>query len=178
MATVAAAVAGRRTRPLGISADLRTVPDAALTASSYYSLGGGDHYKPHQCRLGQPNGSSGYGRIFCPSPERPGEWVQVDMGSLQPACGAITQGYPHDYSRSCWKGVSFAVSVDGVAWTPVDGGRVWTRSADMADDAQLRSEWSVAYRCRYVRAVLAELTDMGKAGAPPYFRWEVLVLDA
>ena len=56
------------------------------------------------------------------------EWMQLDLGSVQPIAGARLKGY-YDY-RQWMKTVRFEVSDDETTWTDVEGGRVFDAFTD------------------------------------------------
>ena len=72
-------------QPVGV-ADPDRIPNAQMTASSYYS----SSYYPHYGRLNEARGNGGW----CPN-TRQGprtDYLQVDLGTVHSVCAVATQG--------------------------------------------------------------------------------------
>jgi hypothetical protein len=154
----------------GIAETVRAVDDRALTASSHYHI----QQTAAASRLGReikPGVS-----VFCLGKGKTtGEWVQVDLGGARWVAGALTQGRPSKitFGAACWREVQFCVSMDGKAWTAVDGGATWRRPDDANDDEVVWCSWSHAYRCRFVRTVLVAA---GTDASNVRMRWDLLTV--
>ncbi|PFX14773.1 Lactadherin [Stylophora pistillata] len=92
--------------PVGV-ADTNTIPDARMTASSFY-----DSYRhPYYGRLNETRGSG----AWCPKTKsNRTDYLQVDMGEVRFLCAVATQGYRRS---SVWTtSYKLQLSTDGVTW--------------------------------------------------------------
>ena len=88
--------------PVGVSADIKNIPDRRITSSSVYR-----QYYPYQGRL---NGQEGW----CPSStSNRNDFIQVDMGAVRSVCAVATQGKK---SGSYVESYKLLVSTNGVSW--------------------------------------------------------------
>jgi hypothetical protein len=160
--------------PAGMTYGLATIGETAITVKSFYA--GADYAKEPGIRLlykperpGQPQ------HCFFVNPAGtgiPDAWAQVDLGAPRTVLGVLTQGYNQSTSNSADNGNSwFTIRVqwsnDGATWTPVDLGRIWSRTG-LKDDDVMPSVFDEPVRCRYVRVE-------GAGTRNGYFRWEVVV---
>ncbi|CAH3195802.1 unnamed protein product, partial [Porites evermanni] len=95
-------------QPVGV-ADSIKIPNAQMTASSYYS----SSYYPYYGRLNEARGSGGW----CPR-TRQGprtDYLQVDLATIQSVCAVATQGT----KASEWTtSYVLRMSIDGIIWNP------------------------------------------------------------
>ena len=88
--------------PVGVSADIKNIPDRRITSSSVYR-----QYYPYQGRL---NGQGGW----CASTtSNRNDFIQVDMGAVRSVCAVATQGKT---TGSYVESYKLLVSTDGVTW--------------------------------------------------------------
>ena len=91
-------------------ADINTIPDARMTASTFYGRGGSNPYYPY---LGRLNGVMGRGG-WCPKSEYDKrDYLQVDMGALHSVCAVATQAGKEGQRTSSYK---LHLFLDGVTW--------------------------------------------------------------
>ena len=89
-------------------ADPNRIPNAQMTASSYYS----SSYYPHYGRLNETRGNGGW----CPN-TRQGprtDYLQVDLGAVHSVCAVATQGASNSDERTT--SYILRMSKDGVTW--------------------------------------------------------------
>jgi len=92
--------------PVGVE-DKNKIPEARMTASSYYS----SNYYPYYGRL---NENRGNGAWCAKTTTDRTDYLQVDMGAVHYICAVVTQGIR---SRSVWTtGYKVHLSTDGVTW--------------------------------------------------------------
>ncbi|CAH3178508.1 unnamed protein product, partial [Porites evermanni] len=93
--------------PVGV-ADPNRIPNAQMTASSYYSTG----YYPYYGRLNEARGFGGW----CPT-TRQGprtDYLQVDLGTVHSVCAVATQGASNIDERTT--SYILRISNNGVTW--------------------------------------------------------------
>ncbi|XP_022805447.1 uncharacterized protein LOC111342612 isoform X2 [Stylophora pistillata] len=92
--------------PVGV-ADNNIIPDARITASSFYSI----NYHPYYSRLNESRGSG----AWCPRhPSTTANYLQVDMGEVRFICAVATQG---ERATSEWTtSYKLQLSTDGTIW--------------------------------------------------------------
>ena len=90
--------------PLGV-ADRNTIPDARITASTFYN----NNYHPFYGRL---NGKMGYGGWCTKTTSERTDYLQVDMRAVSSVCAVETQGISGNWVKT----FKLHVSVDGVTW--------------------------------------------------------------
>lgn len=88
--------------------DSNRIPDAQMTASSYYSTG----YYPYNARLNNGWGAGGWTPKTKRGPRT--DWLQVDMAKVRSVCGVATQGITR-YSEWTTSYV-LRMSKDGITW--------------------------------------------------------------
>ena len=93
-------------RPVGV-ASTSTIPDAKMTASTFYS----EHYYPYYGRL---NGSRGYGAWCAKTATDRTDYLQVDMGKEYTVCAVATQG--HKDSRTGTTSYKLHFSSNAITW--------------------------------------------------------------
>ena len=89
-------------------ADRNRIPNAQMTASSYYS----SSYYPYYGRLNEAQGAGGW----CPT-TRQGprtDYLQVDLGAVHSLCAVATQGASNIDERTT--SYILRMSKDGVTW--------------------------------------------------------------
>ena len=89
-------------------ADRNRIPNAQMTASSYYS----SSYYPYYGRLNEAQGAGGW----CPT-TRQGprtDYLQVDLGAVHSVCAVATQGASNIDERTT--SYILRMSKDGVTW--------------------------------------------------------------
>ena len=89
-------------------ADPNRIPNAQMTASSYYS----SSYYPYYGRLNEARGNGGW----CPKTQqgpRTG-YLQVDLGTVHSVCAVATQGASNIDERTT--SYILRMSKDGVTW--------------------------------------------------------------
>ena len=89
-------------------ADPNRIPNAQMTASSYYD----SDFSPHYGRLNETRGLG----AWCPKTRQGprSDYLQVDMGAIQSVCAVATQGAKH---LSEWTtSYVLKMSMDGVTW--------------------------------------------------------------
>jgi len=87
--------------------DRNTIPDARMTASSYYDI----YYYPYYGRL---NGIRGDGAWCTKTRTDRTDYLQVDMGAVHSVCAVETQGHG---GGSTWiTSYKVHLSTDGVTW--------------------------------------------------------------
>ena len=89
-------------------ADPNRIPNAQMTASSYYS----SSYYPYYGRLNEAQGAGGW----CPT-TRQGprtDYLQVDLGAAHSVCAVATQGASNIDERTT--SYILRMSKDGVTW--------------------------------------------------------------
>ena len=91
-------------QPVGV-ADINTIPDAKMAASTIFSTG----YHPYYGRL---NGKRGQG-AWCPRFKDRSEYLQVDMGAVRYVCAVQTQEGTEGQRTTSYK---LRVSLNGVSW--------------------------------------------------------------
>lgn len=93
--------------PVGV-ADRNKIPDAKMSASSYYH--GTYHYYPHIGRLYETRGGKGW----CPKTKYDRtDYLQVDMGMVHVICAVATQGKGTGGYVASYK---LSLSTDGANW--------------------------------------------------------------
>jgi uncharacterized small protein (DUF1192 family) len=165
--------------PAGMTYGLATIGEAAITVKSVYAPSGSADcakepgirllYKPE--RPGQP----AYCFYVDPAGSGiPDAWAQVDLGAPRTVLGVLTQGLEHGgqtvsnaTSSYCWFTIRMQWSNDGATWTPVSGGRTWSRTSLGLNDV-MPSVFDEPVRCRYVRVE-------GTGAKNGFLRWEVVV---
>ena len=85
--------------------DRNKIPDARITASSYYSA----NYHPYYGRL---NENRGYGGWCTNTTTDRTDYLQVDMGAVYSVCAVATQGYSSVWITS----YKVHLSTVGVTW--------------------------------------------------------------
>jgi hypothetical protein len=160
--------------PAGMTYGLATIGEAAITVKSVHPDYGKEPgirllYKPE--RPGQPQ------NCFFVDPAGlgiPDAWAQVDLGAPRTVLGVLTQGLGFGgqtdsaESNYCsWFTIRVQWSNDGSSWTPVAGGRTWSRTSLGLNDV-MPSVFDEPVRCRYVRVE-------GTGAANGFLRWEVVV---
>ena len=72
-------------QPVGV-ADISTIPDDRITASTFHD----SNFQPHYGRLNGRRGSQG---AWCPKTKSDRtDYLQVDMGAVRSVCAVATQG--------------------------------------------------------------------------------------
>ena len=88
---------------------------------------------------------------------RKGEWWQIDGGSAKPIVGVRTQGRNGGTNNQRVTAYKVLTSLDGKAWVPVDGGKVF--KANIArSDTTIGNKFSKSVMARYVRIVVESWT--------------------
>ena len=88
-------------------ADINTIPDDRITASSSF----GSNYQPYYGRL---NGRRGVADAWCPNTENDRtDYLQVDMGAVRSVCAVATQGAT---GRSWVTSFKLKLSLDGTTF--------------------------------------------------------------
>ena len=92
--------------PIGV-VDRNRIPDARMTASSFYS----SYTPPHYSRLNESSGHGGW----CPKTRSDRtDYLQVDMGEVRFHCGVVTQGL---LRGSAWTtSYKLQLSTNGTTW--------------------------------------------------------------
>ena len=92
--------------------DSNRIPDAQMTASSYFDT----NSHPFNARLSKTRGVGGWGPKTKQGPRT--DWLQVDMATIQSVCGVATQGITR---REMWTtSYVLRVSKDGNTWNPYE----------------------------------------------------------
>ena len=89
-------------------ADPNRIPNAQMTASSYYS----SSYYPYYGRLNEARGMGGW----CPKTQKGArtDYLQVDLGTVHSVCAVATQGASNFDERTT--SYILRMSKDGVTW--------------------------------------------------------------
>ena len=89
-------------------ADPNRIPNAQMTASSYYS----SSYYPYYGRLNEARGNGGW----CPKTQQGPrtDYLQVDLGTVHFVCAVATQGASNINERTT--SYILRMSKDGVTW--------------------------------------------------------------
>ena len=89
-------------------ADPNRIPNAQMTASSYYS----SSYYPYYGRLNEARGAGGW----CPKTRKGPrtDYLQVDLGTVHSVCAVATQGSRNIDERTT--SYILRMSKDGVTW--------------------------------------------------------------
>jgi len=148
-------------QPAGLTCGLDSIPPTALSASS--ELDG--HLVHPGCKLLYRDNW-----FSTTPPHAPGEWVQVDLGVEQPVVGVLVSGFPEPLwgqsMPAVWDRFSFQWSMDGTAWTNVEGGKVWSRAGAYGSQVS-PAVFAAPVHCRYVRIVAVSASGT--------LRWEVVL---
>ena len=89
-------------------ADPNRIPNAQMTASSYYISG----YYPYYGRLNDARGYGGWGPRTKKGPRT--DYLQVDLGTVRSVCAVATQGARNVDERTT--SYILRMSKDGVTW--------------------------------------------------------------
>lgn len=92
--------------------DSNRIPDAQMTASSYYSA----LSYPFNARLSKKRGAGGWAPRTIQGPKT--DWLQVDMATIQSVCGVATQGITK--FRRWTTSYVLRMSKDGITWNPYE----------------------------------------------------------
>ena len=89
-------------------ADPNRIPNAQMTATSYYSTS----YYPYYGRLNETRGAGGW----CPSTQQGPrtDYLQVDLGTVHSVCAVATQGASNINERTT--SYILRMSENGVTW--------------------------------------------------------------
>jgi hypothetical protein len=148
-------------RPLGLST--LALPDSAIRASSAHG-NNWHYYGPGNARL---LANRNYG-CWLPQYNRPGEWIQVDLGRVRAVGGVATQGRP---AGSYWvRSYTLLYSTDGQQWTSyMSNGKAAAFSAN-SDYTTVESHvLTTPFLARFVRLVVRSY-----ANGWPCMRFELL----
>ena len=98
-------------QPVGVT-DPNRIPNAQMTASSYYST----EYYPYNARLNNGWGAGGWTPKTKRGPRT--DWLQVDMAKIRSVCGIATQGITrhNEWTTS----YVLRTSKDGITWNPYE----------------------------------------------------------
>ncbi|CAH3030672.1 unnamed protein product [Porites evermanni] len=129
-------------QPVGVANSIK-IPNAQMTASSYYDA----RYYPHYGRLNEARGNGGW----CPK-TRQGprtDYLQVDLGTIQSVCAVATQGTRvNEWTTS----YVLRMSTDEIIWNPYkenNAEKVFQGNADQ--NTIVKHSLPTAVKARFVR---------------------------
>jgi hypothetical protein len=146
--------------PLGLSTG--SIKDDAFTASSAHG-NNWSYYGPQFSRLNSQQNFGGW----IPNFNRPGEWIQVDLGKVTDVGGIATQGRAHG---SYWvKTYTLLYSKDGETWVPYGRNAGETDTIIGNDDYFTVVKHELKdFKARYVRLQVESFEN-----GWPTLRWEL-----
>lgn len=128
--------------PVGV-VDRNRIPNARMTASSFYSI----HYHPYYGRLNESRGSG----AWCSKTESDRtEYLQVDLGAVHFICAVATQGNRKQNQRTTTYKVH--LSTNGMNWNTYKETNIEKVFQGNSDQSSIvKHSLRTDYKARYVR---------------------------